>query len=121
MVDGSLIVESLKVGTHLKDLGIEAREIHRFRPDDVGPGQPDTWTVIEFSVPESRVEAVVEALSGALDQPGWYVDLRTAEETFVVFPGRVLRFPRGDRAGRAEAREVGLAFGVPEHQLDWPE
>ncbi|MET7700538.1 hypothetical protein [Streptomyces sp. NPDC005485] len=121
MVDGCLIAESLKVGTHLKDLRIEVREIHRFRLDNAGPGQPDTWTVIEFSVAKSLVEEVAEMLSGALDQPGWYVDLRTAEETFVVFPGRVLRFPRGDGAGRAQAREMGLTFGVPEHQLDWPE
>lgn len=121
MIDGCLVAESLKVGTHLTDLRIEVREIHRFRPDSTGPGQPDTWTVIEFGVAESRVEEVAQALSDALDQPGWYADLRTAEETFVVFPGRVLRFPRGDGTGRTEAREVGLTFGVPEHQLDWPE
>ncbi|MGW4987603.1 hypothetical protein ACWEQ3_08120 [Streptomyces mirabilis] len=121
MTDGSLIVESLKVGTHLKDLRIEAREIYRFRPENVGPGQPDVWTVIEFSVAAARAAEVAEAISGALDQPGWYADLRSADETFVVFPGRVLRYPRGDRTARAEARALGWTFGVPEHQLDWSE
>jgi hypothetical protein len=121
MTDGSLIAESLKVGTHLKDLRIEAREIYRFRPQNLGPGQPDIWTVIEFTVEDSRATEVAEALSHALDQPGWYVDLRSAEETFVVFPGQVLRFPRGDSAGRTQARRIGRTFGVPEHQLDWPQ
>jgi hypothetical protein len=121
MTDGSLIAESLKVGAHLKDLRIEAREIYRFRPQNVGAGQPDIWTVVEFSVADARAAEVAESIAQALDEPGWYADLRSVDETFVVFPRRVLRFARGDRAARAEAREVGWTFGVPEHQLDWPE
>ncbi|MHA5052226.1 hypothetical protein [Streptomyces sp. SD15] len=71
MTGGSLIVESLKVGTHLEDLRIEAREIHRFRPPNVGAGQPGIWTVVEFGVAAERAAEVAEAISHALDQPGW--------------------------------------------------
>jgi hypothetical protein len=42
-------------------------------------------------------------------------------ERFVVFPGRFFRYPRGDKAGRAQAQSYGRSFGVPEAQLDWPE
>ena len=40
--------------------------------------------------------------------------------TFVVFPGRIFRYPRGDRAGRAEAEAYGRQLAIPETQLDWP-
>jgi hypothetical protein len=52
---------------------------------------------------------------------GWYTDLHSTEETFVVYAGRVFRYPRGDSAGRAEAEAYGRSHGVPESQLDWPE
>jgi hypothetical protein len=57
---------------------------------------------------------------GALAEPGWYADLHTDRESFVVFSGRVFRYPRGDAAGRAEAEAHARDRGVPEAQLDWP-
>jgi len=35
-------------------------------------------------------------------------------ETFVVYAGRVFRYPSGDKAGRAEAEDYGRSVGVPE-------
>jgi hypothetical protein len=67
---------------------------------------------------ETEAAALAEAFAGALAQPGWYVDFRSPSETFVVFPGRVFRYPRGD--GRAHAQAHGRQLGVPEAQLDWP-
>jgi hypothetical protein len=65
---------------------------------------------------------LVEALSRSLDPAGgWYCDFRTAEESFVVFAGRIFRYPRGDLKGRAEAEAYGRVVGVPEAQLDWEE
>ena len=52
---------------------------------------------------------------------GWYCDFRSPSETFVVFAGRVLRYPRGEKDGRAEAEAYARSGGVPESQLDWPE
>jgi hypothetical protein len=40
-------------------------------------------------------------------------------EGTVVFPGKVFRYPRGDQAGREEAKAHGRSVGVPEPQLDW--
>jgi len=40
---------------------------------------------------------------GVLDEPGWYADLHTVDESFVVFAGRVFRYPIGDWEGRAAA------------------
>jgi len=56
-----------------------------------------------------------------LDDSGWYVDFRSADETFVVFAGRVFRYRRRDKRRRAEAEAYARARGVPQAQLDWPE
>jgi len=83
---------------------------------------PLTWTFIEFEAADEDGERLAEALGDALDAScGWYCDFRTDDETFVVFSGRVFRYPRGDRVGRADAEEYGRSAGVPESQLDWPE
>jgi hypothetical protein len=60
-------------------------------------------------------------LAEILDEPGWYANFSSPGETFVIYPGRVFRYPRGDGAGRAEARAYGRTQGVPEPQLDWSE
>jgi hypothetical protein len=54
-----------------------------------------------------------------LDQPGWYVNFQSFAESFVVFPGRVFRYPRGDDSGRAQAQAYGRQLAIPEPQLDW--
>jgi hypothetical protein len=74
-----------------------------------------------FEAEERDAGLLADALAKVLDQQcGWYTDFRTPEETFVVFSGRVFRYPRGDSRGRAEATAYGRSVGVPGHQLDWP-
>ena len=41
-------------------------------------------------------------------------------EDFIVFPGRIFRYPRGDEAARAQAQAYGRQLAIPEPQLDWP-
>jgi hypothetical protein len=43
----------------------------------------------------------VPAFAEVLDQPGWYADFHSPAESFVVFPGRIFRYPRGE-FGRLE-------------------
>ena len=50
----------------------------------------------------------------------WYADFRSPAETFVVFPGRIFRYPRGYDVGRAEAEAYGRQLTIPGSQLDWP-
>jgi hypothetical protein len=64
--------------------------------------------------------ALASALADVLDDSGWYVDFRSADETFVV-AGRVFRYRRRDKRRRAEAEAYARARGVPQAQLDWPE
>jgi hypothetical protein len=89
---------------------------------DVTVGQPLTWTFVEFHVDVDRLEMWAERPSQVLDDAvGWYCDFRSSEETFVVFAGRVFRYPRGDGEGRARAADYARSVGVPESQIDSPE
>jgi len=120
MFSGALIMESLRVGTHLRDLNLAVRKIYRFQPGGTTADQPDTWSVVEFEVSDDAAAEIAEAFAGALDPAGWYVDFRSPAEVFVVFPGRVFRYARGDAGGRAAAQAHGRTVGIPEKQLDWP-
>jgi hypothetical protein len=117
MYDGVLIVESLRVGIALADLSLEVRRISRLAVSGASADQPAVWSLLEFSV-EGGAE-LAEVLAGALDAPGWYADFHDEREVFVVFPGRVFRYARGDEAAREEAKAYGRGLRIPEAQLDW--
>ena len=121
-LSGALIAESLPGGTVLEAVPLTVTRVAREEAGDTTVGQPRTWTFINFEAPAGRATELAAALSEVLEPAlGWYCDFRTDDETFVVFAGRVFRYPRGDRARRAEAEDYGRSMGVPEPQLDWPE
>jgi len=117
--DGAIILESLRVGASLAGVPLVVRELKRYTVEGTSAEQPSVWSVLEFTAEDAHAEALAEVLTGVLDQPGWYVDFRNEEEIFVVFPGRVFRYRRGDDAARAEAQAFGRELGIPEQQLDW--
>jgi hypothetical protein len=122
MIEGTLIAESLRVGTSLENLKLTVRKISRIRPADTTPEEPEIWTLLDFEADDAHAEELAESFAATLDdQPtAWYADFRSPAETFVVFPGRIFRYPRGDQAGRAEAQAHGRQLAIPETQLDWP-
>jgi hypothetical protein len=120
-MDGALIVEALRSDTTVS-LPMRATKISRFEVPDATPRQPRVWTLIEFEAPDEDAEHFAAVLADSLsDDGGWYADLHTPADTFVVFAGRVFRYPRGDERGRAEAQQHARAVGVPPEQLDWAE
>jgi hypothetical protein len=120
MIHGVLIAESLRPDARLEGVDLVVRAIRRVVPTDTTTDQPPTWTLIEFEAAEASAASLARALAGALDRPGWYADFRSTRETFVVFPERVFRYPRGDSTRRDEARAFGRKLGIPDSQLDWP-
>ena len=119
MFEGTLIAESLRTGATLDGLKLTVRRIARYAPGGITEDQPRIWTSIDFEVADGDAGALADLLAGALDEPGWYANFQSPEVAFVVFRGKVFRYPRGDPEGRAAAQEHGRAHGVPEPQLDW--
>jgi len=119
VIDGTLIAESLRVGANLENLKLTVRKISRYRAGGTTPDQPDIWCVLDFEADEADAADLAQAFAGALGEPGWYVNFQSPAESFIVFPGRIFRYPRGDAAGRAEAEAHGRRLAIPDPQLDW--
>jgi hypothetical protein len=117
--EGVLILESLRVGTELSGIPVVVRKISRYDVSSASTDQPPVWSVLEFEVEDWHAETLSKELAATLDAPGWYADFHDHKEIFVVFPGRVFRYPRGDATARAEAQAFGRELGIPEPQLDW--
>jgi len=107
MIEGTLIMESLRVGTNLESLTLTVRKISRYRAQGTTPDQPDIWATLDFEADEAVARELAEAFADVLDRPGWYVNFQSPAESFVVFPDRIYRYPRGDQAGRADAQAYG--------------
>ena len=119
MYEGVLILESLRVGTELSQIPVVVRKISRYDVSTASTDQPPVWSVLEFEVEDWHAETLSKELAATLDAPGWYADFHNDREIFVVFPGRVFRYRRGDAVARAEAQAYGRSLEIPEPQLDW--
>jgi len=82
--------------------------------------QPSVWTAISFEVEENQADLLVKALSESL-KPRWFIDASTDTTVYVIFPGKVFKYPKGDGAQRELARQYGISLDIPERQLDWSE
>jgi hypothetical protein len=125
MARGTLIAESMRSGSTLGGVPIVVHEIERVAPTDISARQreagiPPHWTLLRFELPDADAQRLAHALADVIEEFGWYVDLHTADESFVVFAGRVCRYAADDEAGRAEAESAARAHGVPDDQIDWP-
>ncbi len=122
MIKGTLVSESMRVGTQVSGIsGLTLVVVRRVEVASASTDQPRRWTLIEFESPDENAGALADTFAAVLDQPAWFVDFQTDTEQFVVFAGRVFRYARGDASGRAAARAYARGLGVPEAQLDWPE
>jgi hypothetical protein len=119
VIRGTILAESIKPGARFDGHGMRIISWARYEVNDTAEYQPPIWTAIEFEAPADCGDALAADLSEALLLPSWYANWTSDASATVVFPGRIFRYPRGERAGRDEAQEFGRRCGVPEHQLDW--
>jgi hypothetical protein len=120
MLLGAIVAESLRLGGVIENVPLSVRKLERI---DAGPNeQPPRWTLLWFEASEADADRLATALSDALDPAGgWYADFHSDSDVTVVFSGRVFRYRRGDKSGRAKVEDYARSVGVPEQQLDWAE
>jgi hypothetical protein len=119
MLRGAIICESLKPGTNLDGYEMRITKWRRYEVPNAADWQPNVWTMIEFETPEDDSDALAQRLSKDLASPGWYANWNTSSQSVVVFPDKIFRYKRGDKAARTRAQRYGRDCGVPEPQLDW--
>jgi len=118
MLKGLLLKESL---TRLDVLiRIRVTKTETWNIQNPADYQPSVWTAISFEVEESQADLLAEVLSELL-KPRWFIDASTETTVYVIFPGMVFKYPKGDGAQRELARQYGMSLNIPERQLDWGE
>jgi hypothetical protein len=121
VIEGVFIAESLREDTVVDLGGLSLGTVTRVRPSNTTPDQPPVWTLVAFTSTTADPQALGARFSDALTGPGWYVDFHTEDSTYLIVPGEVITYRRGDPEGRASAIERARAHGIPDSQLDWPE
>lgn len=119
MITGVLIMESLRQGCMFDASGLTFTGIARHDIPDATPDQPSRWTVASFSGDVTDPQELADRFAAVLDSPGWYVDFRSDQTVWVVFPGRVFSYATDDADGRQLAVDYALSVGVPRTQTDW--
>ncbi len=116
---GLLLKEGLKDEQVLNEIQITKRETWDIK--NATSFQPKTWTAIYFKGQENKADKIAEKLSRSLKPRGWYVNLSTKNEVYVIFPNKIFKYSRGDIQRKEEAIKHGRSLGIPDSQLDWEE
>ncbi len=116
---GLLLKESL-ADTNVLDL-LHVTKEETWQVNNAAPYQPDVWTALSFETDENQSDAIADKLSHALKPKGWYINASTIAHVYVIFPGKVFKYPKGDIITREEATRYALSSGIPANQLDWDE
>lgn len=116
MLYGLLLKESLQDLKILDELRITKIETWNIQNPD--PNQPPVWTAVSFETEDSQADALAAQLSRALKSEGWFIDAHTGALVYVIFPGKVFRYEKGNAEMRARAVQYGLGLGIPQRQLD---
>ncbi|MBN2470508.1 MAG: hypothetical protein JXN59_07280 [Anaerolineae bacterium] len=115
---GLLLAESLQDRRVLESLHVTRTE--RWNVPHPADFQPPVWTALTYEGRSDLADLVAAQISRAL-KPRWYTNFSTGRHVYVIFPRRIFRYRKGDRAARAEAQAYALSVGIPEWQLDWSE
>ena len=118
-VNGLLLKESLADPGVLERLRLTRTET--WQVQNAAAFQPPVWTACWFEADDDQAETLAAALSQALKPQGWYINAAAAGWVYVILPGKVVRYARGDAAARTAAQQAARELGVPASQLDWSE
>jgi hypothetical protein len=118
MLSGLILKESLSDLGLLDNLHITKTEV--WQVTNAVAWQPSTWTAVSFEADEAQADQLAEQMSLAL-KPRWYINASTSGLVYVIFTGRVFKYPKGDGNKRLAVQDYARSVGVPESQLDWGE
>jgi hypothetical protein len=118
-MNGLLLKESLADTNVLGFLHVTKEET--WQVNNAAPYQPNVWTAFSFETEEKQSDAIADKLSKALKAQGWYINASTETHVYVIFPGKIFKYPKGDIIAQGGAARYALSVGVPADQLDWDE
>ena len=118
---GELIEESLAKPEILKRCEIVSTRVSLVTPEHQTPWLKQ-WTLHTIAVPADKAETLANELSRSLDTShsgSWYVDFKTNDQHYVIYPGKVFLIDRTDAEQYRRATQYGIGLGIPEQQVDF--
>jgi len=114
---GLLLKESLNNTDVLESLNITKEE--RWDVGNATDDQPNQWTALYFEGDVRDAKRVADELAASLKEGKWYTNFDAEGQEYIIFPGKVFQYEKGNTKGVERAKEYGRSIGIPEDQLDW--
>lgn len=118
---GTIIEESLESPDVLAHARILGTRVETVTPRHATPWL-DKWTLHTVEIADADAQGFAREISRVLDYShgsAWYADFKSPEWHYIIFKDRIFKVARPDAAGYREAKEYGMALGIPERQVDF--
>jgi hypothetical protein len=116
---GMIIEESLEGKDLLDDLKIISTKVEKVTEEHRTPWISQ-WTLHTVEISEDDIDLIAKKISAALDREhSWYADFKNATHHYIIFRDKVFRVDRKSKEQYEEAKNYGLALGIPEYQVDF--
>ncbi|MEK9181250.1 MAG: hypothetical protein AAB871_03380 [Patescibacteria group bacterium] len=118
---GTIIEESLANKDILRHVKILGTKVEQTTDAHQTPWLKQ-WTLHKVELPEESAEDIARELSQILDyshKSAWYADYKNSQWHYIIFKNKIFKVDRHDPEGHRQAKEYGLALGIPEHQVDF--
>ncbi len=78
------------------------------------------WTLYTVEISPERAAKVASELSQCLESAhSWYADFKNDDLHFIIFRNKIFRIGRKSQKEYTEAKNYGLAQGIPAHQVNF--
>ena len=111
-VRGIVLRESMANNLLPEGLPVHVRRAYPYLVDGRYPVE-----VLDITMDSDQCEHVAKKLSAALRPTGYYAHIIDGDEMIICFPDTVVRIRRGDDVSQEHARVIGVACGIPRHQM----
>ena len=116
---GVIIEESLENKDVLKNVNILSTKVEKVAEKHQTPWI-QKWTLHTVEIPREKAELVAQRLAKSLDSKhSWYADFKDRATHYIVFRNKVFNVDRRSKEQYDEAKQYGLALGIPEYQVDF--
>ena len=118
---GTIIEESLENKEVLADVDILSTKVEEVAERHQTPWL-SKWTLHKVAIAPEKAEMVAQKLARSLDAEhsrNWYADFKDAATHYIIFRDKVFKIDRRNKEQYDQARQYGLALGIPEYQLDF--
>ncbi len=116
---GVIIEESLENTSVLKDVVILETKIEKITEEHKTPWLKQ-WTLHTVEIPEETADGVAEKISKDLEKEhNWYADYKNNKYHYIIYRGKIFKVDLKNPLLYREAKQYGIALGIPEYQVDF--